>query len=162
MIFNPPISVLIIKEAQDKALTSFYSYLRSMPHVRLSEMSQLPQDLDSFEVVVSGNTRHSDTTMDRLTRFVHADGGWHLFVDLSDRPLPEIFGVQQGPLGPAAELRILFKDTEHPLAARLPDAVATDLFSSPESLYGGLSFAFRSDSQPNLRLPVRHGFLQPP
>ena len=120
---NPPISILIIKEAQDKALTSFYSYLRSMPHIRLSEMSQLPQDLDSFDVVVSGNTRHSDTTMDRLTRFVHAGGGWHLFVDLSDRPLPEIFGVQQGPIGPAAELRILFEDTEHPLAARLPDAV---------------------------------------
>ena len=42
------------------------------------------------------------------------------------------------------------------------DAMATGLFPPPESLYGGLSFAFRSDSQPNLRLPMRQGFLQPP
>jgi predicted dehydrogenase len=123
MIFNPPISILVIKEAEDVALATFYSYLSAIPHIRLSEMPQLPQDLSIFDVVVSGNTRNTDTTLDRLSQFVHAGGGWHLFVNLSDRPLPQLFGVQPDPMGPAAELRILFEDARHPLAARLPDAV---------------------------------------
>jgi len=123
MIFNPPISILVIKEAEDVALATFYSYLSAIPHIRLSEMPQLPRDLGAFDVVVSGNTRHTDTTLDRLSQFVHAGGGWHLFVNLSERPLPRIFGVQQEPLGPATELRVIFENAEHPLAARLPDAV---------------------------------------
>ena len=123
MIFNPPISILVIKEAEDVALATFYSYLSAIPHIRLSEMPQLPQDLSIFDVVVSGNTRNTDTTLDRLSQFVHAGGGWHLFVNLSERPLPQLFGVQPDPMGPAAELRILFEDARHPLAARLPDAV---------------------------------------
>ena len=123
MIFNPPISILVIKEAEDVALASFYSYLSSIPHIRLSEMPQLPRDLGAFDVVVTDNTRNSDTTFDRLSQFVHAGGGWHLFVNLSERPLPQIFGVQPDPMGPAAELRILFEDARHPLATRLPDAV---------------------------------------
>jgi predicted dehydrogenase len=123
MIFNPPISILVIKEAEDVALASFYSYLSSIPHIRLSEMPQLPQDLSIFDVVVSGNTRNTDTTLDRLSQFVHAGGGWHLFVNLSERPLPQLFGVQPDPMGPDAELRILFEDARHPLATRLPDAV---------------------------------------
>jgi hypothetical protein len=123
MIFNPPISILVIKEAEDVALASFYSYLSSIPHIRLSEMPQLPRDLGAFDVVVTANTRNSDTTLDRLSQFVHAGGGWHLFVNLSERPLPQLFGVQPDPMGPAAELRILFEDARHPLATRLPDAV---------------------------------------
>ena len=123
MIFNPPISILVIREAEDVALAFFYSYLSAIPHIRLSEMPQLPQDLGSFDIVVTGNTGHSDTTIDRLTRFVHDGGGWHLFVNLSDRPLPKLFGVQPDSIGPAAELRVLFENSEHPLAARLPDAV---------------------------------------
>jgi len=123
MIFNPPISILVIKEAEDVALASFYSYLSSIPHIRLSEMPQLPRDLGAFDVVVTDNTRNSDTTFDRLSQFVHAGGGWHLFVNLSERPLPQLFGVQPDPMGPAAELRILFEDARHPLATRLPDAV---------------------------------------
>ncbi len=123
MIFNPPISILVIKEAEDVALASFYSYLSSIPHIRLSEMPQLPRDLGAFDVVVTANTRNTDTTLDRLSQFVHAGGGWHLFVNLSERPLPQLFGVQPDPMGPAAELRILFEDARHPLATRLPDAV---------------------------------------
>ena len=46
-----------------------------------------------------------------------------MFVNLSEYPLPPIFGVQQDPAGPVAELRVLFEKADHPLAARLPDAL---------------------------------------
>ena len=123
MVNNPPISILCLKEEEDVSLTSFFSYLGSMPHIRLSQIPQLPDDLSSFDIVITSNTRHTDAMIDRLTQFVQAGGGWQTFVNLSEHPLPQIFGVQQDPLGPEAELRILFENSEHPLAARLPDAV---------------------------------------
>jgi predicted dehydrogenase len=123
MIYKPPISVLCLAEAEDAGLTSFISYLRSIPHIRLSEIPRLPHDLSSYDIVITSNTRQSDAAIDRLTRFVQAGGGWQMFVNLSERPLPQILGVQQDPVGPAAELRVLFENAGHPLAVRLPDAV---------------------------------------
>ena len=123
MIFNPPLSILFLTEAEDVTLASFISYLRSIPHIRLSEIPQLPHDLSSYDIVITSNTRQSDTAIDRLTRFVQAGGGWQMFVNLSERSLPQILGVQQDPAGPAAELRVLFENAGHPLAVRLPDAV---------------------------------------
>ncbi|MFC1815785.1 Gfo/Idh/MocA family protein [Thermodesulfobacteriota bacterium] len=117
------ISILFINEEEDVSLTSFFSYLRSIPHIRISEKPQLPHDLSSYNIVITCNTRHSDTTIDRLTQFVHAGGGWQMFVNLSECPLPQIFGVQQDPLGPDTELRILFENVGHPLSTRLPEAV---------------------------------------
>jgi predicted dehydrogenase len=123
MIFNLPISILFIREAEEEVLTSFSTFLRSISHIRLSEIAQLPHDLSSYDIVITCNTRLSDATIDRLTRFVQAGGGWQMFVNLSERPLPQILGVQQDPLGPATELRVHFEKAEHPLAARLPDVV---------------------------------------
>ena len=123
MIFNPPLSILFLTEAEDVTLASFISYLRSIPHIRLSEIPQLPHDLSSYDIVITSNTRQSDAAIDRLTRFVRAGGGWQMFVNLSERSLPQILGVQQDPVGPAAELRVLFENAGHPLAVRLPDAV---------------------------------------
>ena len=123
MIFNPPLSILFLTEAEDVTLASFISYLRSIPHIRLSEIPQLPHDLSSYDIVITSNTRQSDAAIDRLTRFVQAGGGWQMFVNLSERSLPQILGVQQDPAGPAAELRVLFENAGHPLAVRLPDAV---------------------------------------
>ena len=123
MIHNQPISILFLKETAEVSLTPFLSYLRSFAHIRLSEIPQLPQDLSSYDVVITCNTRHSDAAIDRLTRFVQTGGGWQMFVDLSERQLPQILGVQQEPVGPATELRVLFENAKHPLAVRLPDAV---------------------------------------
>ena len=123
MIFNPPLSILFLTEAEDVTLASYISYLRSIPHIRLSEIPQLPHDLSSYDIVITSNTRQSDAAIDRLTRFVQAGGGWQMFVNLSERSLPQILGVQQDPVGPAAELRVLFENAGHPLAVRLPDAV---------------------------------------
>ncbi len=55
MIYNPPISILYLKESEDVSVTSFISYLRSIPHIRLSELPQLPHDLTDEEIrVVEG------------------------------------------------------------------------------------------------------------
>ncbi|MBW2427508.1 MAG: Gfo/Idh/MocA family oxidoreductase, partial [Deltaproteobacteria bacterium] len=123
MIRHPSISVLFMIENADATLSSLLSYLRSMPHIRLSVHPHLPQDLSSYDVVISLNENNSDITIDPLTRFVHAGGGWLTLVHLSACALPSIFGVQQKPLGPPAELRVLFENPDHPIAVRLPDAV---------------------------------------
>jgi predicted dehydrogenase len=44
-------------------------------------------------------------------------------VNLSAKPLPEIFGAQIQPVGPAAELRVLFHNCKHAIVQRLPDAI---------------------------------------
>ena len=46
-----------------------------------------------------------------------------MLVHLAEHKLPDIFGVRQESAGPAAELRVLFEDAGHPMAARLPDAI---------------------------------------
>jgi predicted dehydrogenase len=123
MIRHPSISVLFMIENPDATLSSLLSYLRSMPHIRLSVHPHLPQDLSSYDVVISLNENNSGITIDPLTQFVRAGGGWLTLVHLSARALPSIFGVQQKPLGPPAELRVLFENPDHPIAVRLPDAV---------------------------------------
>ena len=51
---NPTITILFLKERQNGFLASFISYLRSMPHIRLSEESQLPDDMSSYDIVITG------------------------------------------------------------------------------------------------------------
>ncbi|MBT8369739.1 MAG: Gfo/Idh/MocA family oxidoreductase, partial [Deltaproteobacteria bacterium] len=123
MIHHPSISILFLGEDEDRSLAPFYSYLTSMPHIQLMMKPQLPQDLSSYDVVITLSTMISDDTSDHLTQYVCAGGSWLMFVSLSEHALPQIFGVQQEPLGPAAELRVLFEDARHPMAARLPDAI---------------------------------------
>lgn len=125
MIHHPPISILYLKKEEEEpvSLMGFFYFLRSLPHIRLSECPQLPDDLSSYDIVLTCNGPHLDTAIDHLTQFVQAGGGWQMFVNLSEHPLPQLFGVRQGPLGPATELRVLFENTSHELAVRLPDAV---------------------------------------
>ena len=123
MMDIPQISILFLKDSEEVNLSSFFAFLRSIPHIRLSELTQVPDDLSSYDVVITCNGRHLDPSVERLSQFVKAGGGWHMFVNLSDDPLPPIFGVQQDPVGPATELRVLFENASHSMALRLPDAV---------------------------------------
>ena len=123
MISHPSISVLFIIEREDAALTSLLSYLNALPHLKLAVQPHLPRDLHSYDVVVSFSENTPDDNIDTLTRFVEAGAGWLALVHTSEKPLPSIFGVQPEPVGPSAELRVLFEDFEHPLAVRLPDAI---------------------------------------
>jgi len=129
MIRHPSISVLLMFQSADAGLSSLISYLRSIPHIRLSVQPHLPRDLNSYDVVVSLNENQSNDTIDPLTQFVRSGGGWLMLVNLPERSLPPIFGVQPEPLGSSAELRVLFENAANPVAARLPDAVYLKGFS---------------------------------
>jgi len=123
MISHPSISVLFIIDREDAALSSLLSYLKPLPHLKVSVQPHLPRDLGPYDVVVSFSENTSDDSIDTLTRFVEAGAGWLALVHRSEEPLPPILGVQPQPMGPPAELRVLFEDFEHPLAVRLPDAI---------------------------------------
>jgi predicted dehydrogenase len=120
MIYHRPTSVLFVIDQEDRSLEPFLAYLRPIRHTRLTVRGQLPDDLSPHEVVVTASTAAFLGAADRLTRFVRAGGGWLGLIHLSEEPLPELFGVKPGPLGPAVELRVLFADGNRPMAERLP------------------------------------------
>lgn len=122
MFSHPPLSILAIGAKDGSELDSFFEYLRSMTHVELTVTAETPADLSPYDVVVTATTGEHVENYDRLERFVAAGGGWLGLVRRSDRPLPAIFGVQAGRIGPAAELRVLLHDPNHALAQRLPPA----------------------------------------
>ena len=126
MIPRPPLSILIHTETNEHKLTSFLAYLESMSHIRLRATSQLPDDLTPYDVLVTFNRKYPDPTLANLIGFVRNGGGWLMLADLAENELPDIFGVQPQPSGPATELRVLFENADNPMAARLPDAIYLD------------------------------------
>jgi predicted dehydrogenase len=122
MIIHPTIRILFIEDKEDLSLQPLLSYLRSIHHVELTLKAEMVRDLSPYDVVVTANTAAFAKDNEQLTKFVHRGGGWLGFVRPSDVDLPQIFGTQPNPAGPETELRILFKNSEHPLAVRLADA----------------------------------------
>jgi len=60
---------------------------------------------------------------------VAAGGGWLAFTGSADTELPRIFGARPGPAGPEAEVRVIFRNKDNPLAERLADSLyATGIF----------------------------------
>lgn len=123
MFHHTLLTVLFVLRENAAFMRPLLNYLGSIPHVRLVIESELPDDLNSYDVIVTDNSNHSESALAALTQFVFSGGGWLMLVHLSGNPLPEIFGVRQKPVGPAAELRVLFENQNHPLADRLADAV---------------------------------------
>ncbi|MBW2517863.1 MAG: Gfo/Idh/MocA family oxidoreductase [Deltaproteobacteria bacterium] len=123
MLTHPQISILAINAKDSPELDSFFRYLQSMAHVKLTLEKAPPGDLSPYDVVISADTTGGEEKIKDLEQFAADGGGWLKLVYRSTHPLPEIFGAQPGQIGPAAELRVLFDDPAHPLATRLPDAV---------------------------------------
>ena len=128
MITHPSLSILAITEEDNSSLRSFFFYLESISHVNLTVNPEIPADLSLYDVVITTQTTHLSERCDHLSRFVLAGGGWLVLVHLSEKPLPEIFGARTQPVGPAAELRVLFQDSNHAIAQRLSDAIYLDGF----------------------------------
>jgi predicted dehydrogenase len=122
MMTHPPLSILAIAAEHHSELRSLFSYLQSISHLELSFSSELPADLSSCDVIITADTAGFDEGCDHLNQFVAAGGGWLGLVQVSNKPLPEIFGAQTGQIGPAAELRVMFVNPHHAMANRLPDA----------------------------------------
>ncbi|MCX5904760.1 MAG: Gfo/Idh/MocA family oxidoreductase [Proteobacteria bacterium] len=123
MITHPSLPILIATEANSNGLASFISYLRSISHVNLTVASQVPADISAFKVIITTDTCLSAPVAKQLEQFVSAGGGLLHLAGSNAKPLPAFLGAQPGPAGPAAELRVLFENRNHPLAARLPDAI---------------------------------------
>jgi predicted dehydrogenase len=123
MIVHPPIRVLFIADKDDSSLQPLLSYLGSIHHVQLALEAQVPGDLTAYDVVATADTAALVNSHEQLTKFVHRGGGWLGLIRPSDMDLPEIFGAQPNPVGPVAELRVLFDNRDHPLAVRLADAM---------------------------------------
>ena len=123
MIIHPSISVIVVVEDDESFLQPFISYLLSMQHVNVTVEPQLPQDLSDYDVVVTKQMTALKETPKHLEQFVRAGGSWLGLIHLSDKALPQIFGAQPSSIGPPAELRVLFEDGDHPMAARLPEAI---------------------------------------
>jgi predicted dehydrogenase len=121
MFTHPSLSILAIAAQHYPELRSFFSYLRSISHLELSINSEIPSDLSPYDVIITADTAGFEEGCDHLNRFVAAGGGWLGLVQLSDKPLPEIFGAQTGQVGPAAELRVMFDNPNRAMAKRLPD-----------------------------------------
>jgi predicted dehydrogenase len=122
MMTHPQISILAITAEQSSKLHSLFSYLQCISHLRLAVNSEIPSDLSPYDVVVTADTAGFGEGCEHLERFVAAGGGWLGLVQVSDKPLPEVFGAQTGQIGPAAELRVMFVDSRHAMANRLSDA----------------------------------------
>jgi predicted dehydrogenase len=123
MIVHPPTAILFVTDRDDSSLQPLLSYLQNIGHLKLNIEPQIVKDLSPYDVVVTENTAAFAGDNEQVTRFVHGGGGWLGLVKLSDKPLPQLFGAQPNPLGPEAELRVLFKNKDHPLATRLPEAI---------------------------------------
>ena len=122
MIPHPPLSLLFAMQASHSRLAPLVAYLETIPHVRVDVVSVLPPDLSPHDVVITLGTANG--TADRgLEYFVNAGGGWLAVVDASPNSLPALLGAAVEPPGPEAELRVLFQKADHPLGARLPDAL---------------------------------------
>jgi predicted dehydrogenase len=122
MILHPSLSVLAVVEEQAAALQSFLYYLRLMSHVKLTVMPQAPEDMSSYQAVITASCSAAEISAQRLQQFVSAGNGWLNFIFSPEEKVPELFGAQPHAAGPAAELRVLFQDKKYPLAHRLPDA----------------------------------------
>ncbi len=123
MIVHPPTAILFVTDGKDSSLRPLLSYLQYIDHLKLTVEAQMVKDLSRYDVVVTENTAAFAADNEQLTKFVYGGGGWLGLVKLSDKPLPQLFGAQPNPLGPEAELRVLFKNKDHPLATRLPEAI---------------------------------------
>ncbi len=127
MIPHPTLSLLCVNDDEALALAPLRAHFESIPHVRLTIANQWPAKLKAYDVVISHGSvlnqgRHPD-----LENFVHKSGGWLALTD-ADEPLPALLGINCGPPGPAAELRVLFEKADHlllgePITAPLVDRV---------------------------------------
>ena len=123
MLNHPAFDVLIVAEDDGAAWVPLKTYLQNMVHIRVSVRADLPKRLNDANVVITVGKTLDQAEQETLRDYVRTGGGW-LFLNPDGKiSLPDIFGVHIGPPGLNTELRVLFSDSEHQMAARLPDAV---------------------------------------
>lgn len=126
MLSHPEISILWIQSGDKNEVEPLLSYLKSIHLVKLTIESEIPSSLKDYDVIITIDNCDSPDPSDLLLHHVQSGGGW-LDIHLSSQAsIPAVFGVKKRPLEIVSELRVLFKDPDHPLAVRLPDAIYVD------------------------------------
>ena len=120
MISHSPLSLLFLNLPAPSALDPFLAYLRFMPHVDITRADELPQDLSRFHVIITAADQGGESADPAIAEFVRRGGGWFCLGHGADRAVPSAFGVRLTGVEPAAELRIIFPDTDHPMVRRMP------------------------------------------
>jgi predicted dehydrogenase len=123
MIRQPAMSVLLLTDSVDSQMESLISYLKSIRHVSLTISPETPGDLSSYDAVLTAMQAAFAGIGDHLAQYVLAGGGWLDLAHMAEGPYPELFGARPTPAGPEAELRVLFHNSGHPIAARLPQTM---------------------------------------
>jgi predicted dehydrogenase len=123
MFTHPSIAVIFVLADDDVALRPFLKYLNPIAHIQYTVTPQMPQELGRYDVIVSAGHAALTEPPEHLIQFVDNGGGWLALIHPSDEILAPIFGVQPLPPGPFCEIRVMFKDANHPMAPRLPDAI---------------------------------------
>lgn len=131
MINHPELSVLIVTDVDGGSDIPWPGFGAGMDHVRVTNSSGLPPDLDDFDAIFTTGKSIDSIDIDRILQFASAGGAWFALMGLSEVRLPDAFGVQPGPVGPQSELRVLFTDPANTLGVRLPDAVYVGGFHQP-------------------------------
>ena len=116
------LSLLFAAEATPSELAPLVAYLDAISHLRVDVLPALPSDLSDYDVVVTLGAANEAAGRE-LEVFVNSGGGWLALVDTAPDPLPAMLGVVAEPPGPEAEIRVLFEKADHPMGARLPDAL---------------------------------------
>jgi predicted dehydrogenase len=146
MLPHPEMNILCCLLNSKSRVSSLLTYLKEMPHVRVMISEELPSDLSKFKVVITEPASAFHPPPKRLEQFVRTGGGWLGVVSGSQLPISELFGVCAGRIGPESELRVLFKNQNHPLAIRLPDAIyVKGRYQSLEALSDDVSILLYAD-----------------
>lgn len=123
MMQHSQLNVLCVVRESSAMLRPLLTYLDEIPHVQPIISADLPEDLSQYHVVITAPAATFHSNPRRLEQFVQSGGGWLGVVGLLDLPIPELFGALPEEVGPESEIRVLFQDKDHPMAARLPEAL---------------------------------------
>ena len=82
MIKHAPISLLIVSQQDNSPVHAFCSYLQSIKHLKVNIEESLPDDLRSYDVVVTTDAAYLANQDKHLEQFVMAGGGWLCLVNL--------------------------------------------------------------------------------
>lgn len=133
-------SLLVLAGEVTEKSEPLWSYLRqtSGTRVEVHQGARLPDDLGGYGVLILVDPPgFSAQEQERLVSYVKKGGGCLALLSPSSEPLPPMFGVQAGPSGPWAEIRLRFADREHLIGRRFPDSFFLHGYFRPLELLGG-------------------------
>ncbi len=126
MLQQPTISVLAVSDANDRRLETLLRFLEGSASVVVQRLSSVPGDLSLFDAVMTVDMDAGDPAASRLLSYAESGGGWLSWITNDRVIIPDAFGVALSSVKPPCELRVLFKDREHWMGHRLPDAIYVD------------------------------------